>query len=496
MTMKIKYFFNFFCGSLLILSFLLFGCEYANAAFDVKTFNIQQTYFTKDVNNNRYLRGYMELMNNYGNPLQSVDVEQFKATFGDEVLPLKELRSFSSAGEGVGTVFMIDTSLSLSPFQFRAIQNALLTWVDSMTAEEQVAIVIFGDEVNVLTEFTNDRERLKSLILTITQTRKETRLNDGIVQAFKTANINKPGLPPRRLIIGLSDGINEATAGFSREEVIKEIEKNKVPLYFVAYSKAKTTASERIKYAAGLEEMGIFCRVSGGSLYKDGHLSFSDTYANIHKRIWNAFIFSLDVSALKGDGNLHHLQLQFTQDGSTTRAETDVRFVADESAQKNNTTVIYGVLGAIVLLALVFAILRTKKKNQKKIINENENTNLGKPLTTVAANQKSVVKSDGFILEFAIVGDKSGKKHSISVTDRATIGRSKDCNLSFTDDPSISGKHCEISVSSGIIYIRDLNSTNGTNVNGVPISNLFKLKIGDIITIGKQQLRLADVKAV
>ena len=44
--------------------------------------------------------------------------------------------------------------------------------------------------------------------------------------------------------------------------------------------------------------------------------------------------------------------------------------------------------------------------------------------------------------------------------------------------------HCQQTI------IRDLNSTNGTLVNGVPIHNDYPLRNGDLLLLGRTELRI------
>ena len=69
-----------------------------------------------------------------------------------------------------------------------------------------------------------------------------------------------------------------------------------------------------------------------------------------------------------------------------------------------------------------------------------------------------------------------------------TIGRSPDCDVSF-DDANISRRHAEIRVVLGAHVISDLGSTNGTKVNGVPITLERTLRDGDIIALGSHTIR-------
>ena len=73
-------------------------------------------------------------------------------------------------------------------------------------------------------------------------------------------------------------------------------------------------------------------------------------------------------------------------------------------------------------------------------------------------------------------------------TDRTTIGRVED-NTFHIADPSISSHHCEVQLRGSDIVIRDLNSTNGTFINGNKIEESV-LKPGQILRLGQVELKL------
>ena len=52
-----------------------------------------------------------------------------------------------------------------------------------------------------------------------------------------------------------------------------------------------------------------------------------------------------------------------------------------------------------------------------------------------------------------------------------TLGRREDNDLTIPD-PSISSAHCQLIVADGAVHLRDLGSTNGTFVNGVPVTEV------------------------
>ena len=74
--------------------------------------------------------------------------------------------------------------------------------------------------------------------------------------------------------------------------------------------------------------------------------------------------------------------------------------------------------------------------------------------------------------------------------ERYTVGRLPDNDVRI-DNPAVSGHHSLIINILNDSFLEDLNSTNGTYVNGKLIKK-HALQHGDVITIGHHQLRFAD----
>jgi len=82
------------------------------------------------------------------------------------------------------------------------------------------------------------------------------------------------------------------------------------------------------------------------------------------------------------------------------------------------------------------------------------------------------------------------KKQSFSLTDGEHLaGRDADCSL-VIDASSVSRRHARITVVAGAVTIEDLDSTNGTHVNGTRISGLTPLGPGDEVSLGSEALQV------
>ena len=68
------------------------------------------------------------------------------------------------------------------------------------------------------------------------------------------------------------------------------------------------------------------------------------------------------------------------------------------------------------------------------------------------------------------------------------IGRDEGNDLMIADDTYISRHHAWLLHMRGVWWIEDLGSTNGTNLNGAPLSERKQVIPGDQIKIGRTEL--------
>lgn len=80
-----------------------------------------------------------------------------------------------------------------------------------------------------------------------------------------------------------------------------------------------------------------------------------------------------------------------------------------------------------------------------------------------------------------VSGGCRGEEHVVA-RPRWLVGRGPDVDAVF-DDPEMSQRHAAIEFSRGRFHVTDLDSTNGTRVNGTPIAT-SELAHGDRIQAG------------
>src|SRR5262245_8575554 len=89
-----------------------------------------------------------------------------------------------------------------------------------------------------------------------------------------------------------------------------------------------------------------------------------------------------------------------------------------------------------------------------------------------------------------VEGPGVGRSITLDVTNpnRALIGQSQNCNLVIVD-PQVSRRHAAVDLHARGVKVVDLESTNGTRVNGVRVMEAI-LEPGARLTIGGTTLRL------
>lgn len=75
--------------------------------------------------------------------------------------------------------------------------------------------------------------------------------------------------------------------------------------------------------------------------------------------------------------------------------------------------------------------------------------------------------------------------------ERTVVGRSPEADLTLEDD-AVSWNHLEIEQRGQVLMATDLDSRNGTALNGEPLDRARRLRDGDVLTVGDYRLEVSD----
>jgi ABC-type multidrug transport system ATPase subunit/ABC-type multidrug transport system permease subunit len=121
------------------------------------------------------------------------------------------------------------------------------------------------------------------------------------------------------------------------------------------------------------------------------------------------------------------------------------------------------------------------------------------PSKTYLLNPKDTIQlasANGVLIVVEALSNDSLKEDKLNILDKLktkskiVIGRADDCDVILNNN-SLSRQHAEITKqSNGSFTVKDLNSTNGTFVNGRKVKGLQSITLADKIFIGNLQLSL------
>ncbi|MHC1719966.1 MAG: FHA domain-containing protein [Clostridiaceae bacterium] len=135
-------------------------------------------------------------------------------------------------------------------------------------------------------------------------------------------------------------------------------------------------------------------------------------------------------------------------------------------------SLIFKIIIIVIIYVIIFTALRIMYKDMKGGVK----------------SRRSGIRNYG--LEILNPGNSSGlrKGSVIPVKGLVTIGRKAD-NILVLDDPYASSYHAKVYIKNGDCIIEDMDSTNGTILNGEKLIGKEYLVSGDEINIGNVSLR-------
>lgn len=187
--------------------------------------------------------------------------------------------------------------------------------------------------------------------------------------------------------------------------------------------------------------------------------------------------------------NVYHIMLSKQDYGFLKPFEEELKEEFEDFVEKKAESM------GLVLLGKPLVIFKPEpemKVGEVKIIPQVKKDNFGRKIEEIEKEKTRilpVVEAERHNLltpEALLENLSTGEKHRV-INFPYRIGRMEANNL-VIDDQTVSRFHAEIFKEGRFYYIRDLESTNGTFVNGKPV-RVKKLKEGDIITIGNTKLR-------
>lgn len=458
---------------------------------------IRQIYCFKDL-----LRVYADIEDKNSQTVEIPSQSDIDAHIDGTKLTVKNSVRFSETDSGTADIFLVDISGSIRDNQMQQVKNSIKTWAADMKPQDKMAIITFGNDVTVMSDYSDDKNVINASVDNITNNDNNTRLYGGLKEALRIAQRADAGLPKRKNIILISDGVNDYSGGISENDIYTELKNALIPVYSMRMSNSKADNSK------GLATLNSVAEYSGGDVYDMSGKDIGTVCGQIRSRILNSCVIDFTYDGTEPDNNLHTLNLKIKQ--NDVIAECNTEFVMKKSSENSGTyqlapvqppapapkdarkartkiIIIAAALG-VVLAALIslLIVLLTKKKDTKASYPPPSFNYNG---TADDTDTVMVQEQSGSYINVVFHSMQTGETAAVRLYDAVTVGRNAS-NDFVINNPVVSGRHAVIRTDGRDLYIEDCNTLNGTLLNGKSLSAPSPLANGSIVTFGNAEYRI------
>jgi uncharacterized protein YegL/preprotein translocase subunit SecG len=141
----------------------------------------------------------------------------------------------------------------------------------------------------------------------------------------------------------------------------------------------------------------------------------------------------------------------------------------------------------VILIVVVLVVLKNIKKKKNVLIIEDQVVQADEVEERKHIHMDQIPGKN--IIIWISNGKDTPKRMEYQLRGSAIIGRASGCDI-YCDDPMMSKQHFVLEYDNGKIFIHDLQSRNGTKVNGMPVEKKYPLHSGDEIKAGNLKFRI------
>lgn len=449
------------------------------------------------------------------------------------------------------TLVMIDNSISIVDKDRAKIAEMLQNLIADRMNGELIAISTFSESTTYLCDYTSDYKELKAAVDSLTYNDQETYLTDVLYELISNDFVNGEDIFSRIIIV--SDGVDNKSLGYTKDELNALLKDNLLPIYSIGCMNKKKSNTDQI------ENMFAISRLTGADTILLDDINDVIEINNILESDRQVVKYTVSPDASQLDGGTKAVKLdiggttysveckmpQKTQDAAIEPPAPDTEVapvnpdeeIIDEEADAetadseeeddedyedgnfftNILNVIKGldvrlliiggvslVLLIIIIVVIILIIKKSKKDSKIEPIDVNLLNQYQNPVsdpndkTEIIGSFRNVDDDDHTCMIWnnqetyhVILTDVSmpARTLQIPLSGTITIGRKSTCDAVFDYEKSVSSRHCEISVKNGHFYVKDLQSSNGTFINNNKVVTEAEIVSGNIIKLGRLELR-------
>lgn len=426
------------------------------------------------------------------------------------------------------TLVMVDNSLSIPSDDRDKIAQLLQNLISDRLNQEEISIAVFSEEVNVLVDYTNDYSTLKKAIDGITYQDQETYLTDVLYDLLSEKYVRGTEDIYCRILV-ISDGVDNKSLGYTKDELYSLLKDTKIPIYTIGCTNKKNNEELENMFALSrmtnvdyflLEETEELLDITD-MLNKDREivkLSITPPEELLDGGVKSVKITLPDGTVLSSDITMPQQVYEKEVEASpmpTIEPEPDIspEPVIEEDAASDTNYLPFLIIGGMIalIIAITVVVVLLLKKNKRKVSEfESIDDNLLKELQSNIGNSDTKTE---VISSFQVRNSEDGstvmiwnqdvtyqvvltdihspaKSFQVPLNKSIIIGRKSGlCDIALEYEKSVSGRHCEINVREGKFYVKDLQSSNGTYLNGSKVLTETEIYSGNTLKFGRLEMR-------
>lgn len=425
----------------------------------------------------------------------------------------------------IHTIIMLDNSLSITENNRANIKNILKQYAQGMTETEMISLATFGEDIQFLTEKSQDMEEILQSIDAIEFYNQDTYLTDYLFQLVEEIK----NAPEYTRFIIISDGVDNKAIGITKEELIAELNDTSRPIYTIGHI-YKDNSSE-------LKNMFALSRLTVGkefliedfediSLIADEIHDFSGLYSvkmEIPREVMDGDKRSVLLNISTNDGEAEvtgEVAMPFTLAEKTVEVEPEPTpepapeptpkpakaptpepvTMEPEPVEEDAADIGTGKILVAVILLIVAVILllyqqkmknNTARQNRKSKIVMSDKPSVQETFPVYASSENETTMLEGRYL--LVLRDRVNPERIFRypMDQKVIIGRNIDkVQIAIDYSLTVSGQHCEFYIKNNRFYLRDMNSANHTYLDEKMVNGEVEVVSGNVVRLGEVEFSI------
>lgn len=430
----------------------------------------------------------------YVRAIDGAGITSVTATDGERTLAVGPLRQAPEdpdiVEDSIAILFMVDTSKSMSAPAMAAIREQIAAAIAASKPRHRFGLATFNSDLDVLAGIGSDKSKILAAAASLPRDGDNTAFYEAIRKAVALMGRERSN---GRFIVVMSDGEPEDRAYFPTD-VIDAARAGQISISGIGFAGLPAAQSLPLQPLKRLveETNGIFVAAGQGATVPAdfwGNL-FTRTDAGVKVEIDGAGAFgpkdiAVVVTDIDGRTQRTVFPMQFAGEPPLSARLPDL---ARKAIDEQPILVVAAALGLLFLLGLIVWLASRAGRQPLQPVP-------GTPDGTTTAPQgagsddETGPKAPALVYGHIDILEGSPPPRRVDITDsKVRIGRGPDNDLVLAND-TVSNDHCVLTLEDdGRFEIRDVNSSNGTIVDGEPVGRAI-LCGGEHIVLGHVVLK-------